>query len=75
MVTEDEIRQLQHGDIIRHGDGNAYVVIANDGKRVTAVRSITVGNPIEWTIVEAAFKRRALLLERLNKVFDLIAGP
>lgn len=44
-----EMRCLCPGDIIRHkGDSGGYIVTANYGDRVTAVRTVDVTNPDEW---------------------------
>jgi hypothetical protein len=52
MMTKEAIAALDHGDIVRHGNGEAFVVLQNDGKTVTAVRTIIVSNPIEWTLLK-----------------------
>jgi len=56
-MTEDEFRNLQPGDIVRNTHSlNSYVVTANYGNRVTAVKTIDLTNPSEWTL---ALKKEA----------------
>lgn len=44
-----ELRGLKPGDLIRHKhSGDAVIVHANYGARVTAVRTFDVTNPFEW---------------------------
>jgi hypothetical protein len=51
-MTYDEMRQLQPGDIVRgKGSSQSYVVTANYGSRVTAVRTVDLTNPSEWDLV------------------------
>lgn len=52
MMTNEQIQALQRGDIVRHAKGEAYIVLDNDGRIVTAIRHITVSNPSEWTLVK-----------------------
>lgn len=48
-MTPKQHKSLRPGDLIRHKSGNeSYVVTANDGTRVTAVRTVDVTNPAEW---------------------------
>lgn len=54
-MTIDELRALKPGDIIRHVHGSyGLVVTGNYGSRVTAVRTVDVTNPDEWTLVQPA---------------------
>lgn len=54
-MTDDELQNLQPGDLIRGKvDGEAYVVTANYGSHVTAVRTADLTNPIEWDIIQKA---------------------
>jgi hypothetical protein len=53
MYTQlQNLSDLRPGDIIRpkHGDIN-FVVTANYGNRVTAVKTADVTNPIEWEVM------------------------
>jgi hypothetical protein len=44
-----DVTDLRDGDIVQHrGTGEAYIVIHNDGRTVTATRTRTVTNPQEW---------------------------
>lgn len=48
-MTDTQFHALKPGDLIRHKTGSeAYVVTANYGTRVTAVRTADVTNPAEW---------------------------
>jgi hypothetical protein len=54
-MTEEELRQLQVGDIVRHASaGDAYIVTGNYGDHVTAVRSVDITNAIEWVYLSEA---------------------
>ena len=51
-MTEDEMRKLIDGDIVRHrGSGEPYIVTGNFGQTVTAVRQAHITNPDEWEVV------------------------
>ena len=48
-MSENEMRKLQVGDIVRGKlTGMVFVVTANYGNRVTAVRTVDITNPDEW---------------------------
>ena len=52
-MTQDEFRELKRGDTVRHVSSAAsYVVDANYGGRVTAMRTIDMTNPSEWERVK-----------------------
>ena len=52
-MTKDEIKNLKTGDILRHKLGlNGYVVTANYGDRITAVRTVDITNPDEWDLIK-----------------------
>lgn len=54
-MTKDEFHGLTTGDIVRSvGGTNAYVVYANYGNRVTAVRTVDVTDPDEWILARKA---------------------
>ena len=54
-MTNDEMKNLQPGDIVRHKSGaSGYVVTANYRSRVTAVCTVDITNPIEWVLVQKA---------------------
>jgi hypothetical protein len=61
-MTYQELGELGPGDIIGHasGDGISYIVTANYGDRVTAVRTVDITNPGEWMIVRKAGTRAVL---------------
>lgn len=51
-MTKDQMRNLQPGDTIRGKlSGNSYIVTANYGDRVTAVRTADVTNHEEWDVI------------------------
>lgn len=58
--TPDQIvslRQLQPGMVVRHkSGGEGYIVTANYGTRVTAVRTQGITNPQEWEIVSPGWQ-------------------
>lgn len=53
MMTNNEMQNLQVGDVVRmvSGSGMSFVITANYGTRVTAVRTVDITNPREWEIV------------------------
>ena len=54
-MTEDELKHLQTGDIIRgKHDGCGWIVTQNYGDRCTAVRTADVTHADEWEIVYKA---------------------
>lgn len=51
-MTFRDFESLERGDVIRHKiGGDSFIVDANHGDRITAVRTIDVTNPVEWDIV------------------------
>jgi len=49
----EEMKNLKRGDIVKNdGSGNSYVVTANYGDRITAVRTVDITNPSEWQKVK-----------------------
>ena len=51
-MTKDELGKLNRGDIVRHTNGNAYIIISNHSGNVLAIREITVSWGVEWTLVK-----------------------
>jgi len=50
----DQFKSLRTGDIVSHKskyDIGIYVVTANYGNRVTAVRTVDITNPYEWDLI------------------------
>lgn len=52
MMTQEQIEKLNTGDIVRHVNGNAYIVISKNDGYATAIRTITVCNGPEWTLIK-----------------------
>lgn len=51
-MTGDEFKKLAVGDIVKSDFSDIdYVVIANYGDRMTAVRVADITNPDEWSLV------------------------
>jgi hypothetical protein len=54
-MTKDELKNLRYGDLVRSkASGASYIVTANYGGRVTAVRTADLTNPDEWELVQKA---------------------
>src|SRR5688500_16908165 len=54
-MKEEQFMNLNTGDIIKHKSSEStYVVTANYGSRVTAVRTVDLTNPNEWELVLSA---------------------
>ena len=48
-MTRLQFEELEAGDLVRHKLGSeAYIVHANYGSRITAVRTADLINPDEW---------------------------
>jgi hypothetical protein len=56
-MTKEQFRALKEGDIVRSEGGLGYIVTANYGDRVTAVRTMDMTNPDEWVLVLKANHR------------------
>lgn len=51
-MTKTNFNNLNRGDQVKHkGDGNYYIVTANYGDRITAVKTVDLTNPSEWDLV------------------------
>jgi len=51
-MTREELSALNPGDIVRHvNDAEAYIVVANYGSHVTAIRATELTNPPEWDLI------------------------
>jgi len=51
-MTKEQMSGLQPGNIVRgKSSGDAYVVTANYGDHVTAVRTVDLTNPGEWDLI------------------------
>ncbi len=60
MMTEQALKRLRTGDLIRSDvSGFAYVII-HDGPPLVAVRTVTITNPTEWTEVVLPAKETGL---------------
>ena len=51
LQTGDIVRQKSTGDTLEDWLKNSYVVTANYGGRVTAVRTVDITNPGEWDLI------------------------
>jgi hypothetical protein len=57
-MTKKEFKRLDVGDVVRSGLlGHTYVVTANYGDRVTAIRTADMTNPTEWDLVSKVERR------------------
>lgn len=55
MKPLEKLSDLQPGDIIQgRSSGDSFVVTANYGSHVTAVRTVDITNPDEWLVVRSA---------------------
>jgi len=56
-MKKEEFEKLQEGDIVcgKLGDGSlsgmSFIVTANYGGRVIAVRTVDLTNPVEWELL------------------------
>jgi len=56
-VTKEHMHTLIAGDCVRHkASGVSYIVTANYGERVTAVRTADITHPDEWEIVYEVYQ-------------------
>ena len=51
-MTRYELSKLSVGDIVQGSSGHIYVVTGNYGGHVTAVKTVDITNPGEWTLVQ-----------------------
>lgn len=63
-MKEEDFKRLSAGDLVRSVMEVEYVVVANYGTRVTAVRTADLTNPAEWTLIAKAHTERLDSLER-----------
>jgi hypothetical protein len=58
-MTEDQFKNLQRGDIVRHVTSpDSVVVTGNFGNRVSAIRAYDLTNPNEWRLIGKANHER-----------------
>lgn len=50
-MSEAQFAQLSCGDIVRHATGETWVIMANYGGRMTAVRTMDIHNRTEWQLL------------------------
>jgi hypothetical protein len=51
-MTEEQFKKLTTGDIVRlESNHTPYVVTANHGESITAVKTMNMTNPHEWVLV------------------------
>lgn len=60
-MTKDRMKQLSEGDIVQNtSSGQGYIVISNSANHIVnhivAIRTITITNPSEWTIIRESNK-------------------
>lgn len=54
-MTQEQFNKLDVGDLVKNKlNGETFVVTANYGRRVTAVKTADMSNPTEWEIVRKA---------------------
>lgn len=54
-MTPEQFKHLSTGDLVRHiNDKDIYVVTANFGSHITAVKTVDMTNPPEWVLVGKA---------------------
>lgn len=53
-MTQEQLNKLDVGDLVRNHDGETFVVTANYGRRVTAVKTVDISSAIEWEIIRKA---------------------
>jgi hypothetical protein len=54
-----DFSKINAGDIIKHkADHRKYIVTANFGNRITAVKTIDATNPIEWEVFNRSGENR-----------------
>jgi len=81
-MSKDEFNSLRPGEQVEHLSGSGpYIVTANYGDRVTAVKTVDITNPCEWRIISSrtiSFKGHAIevneareLYKYLNQYFSL----
>lgn len=57
-MTLEEFERLNVGDVVRGASSReAYIVTANYGRRVTAVRTVDMTNPSEWEVASKVTQR------------------
>jgi hypothetical protein len=56
-MTQDQLKALRPGDIVQgKASMEIFVVTANYGDRVTAVKTVDITNPAEWNLVWKSVK-------------------
>lgn len=65
------LMQLRTGDIVKSKfSGETYIVTANYGNRVTAVKTVDITHPNEWELIEEARYSRCVK----TKTTEIISG-
>jgi len=55
MMSGEQLRSLNRGDVVRHQNGLAYVVLTpygGDGRYPIAVREMSITNLTEWEVIK-----------------------
>jgi hypothetical protein len=56
-MRQDQLKALRPGDIVQGKTSmEIFIVTANYGDRVTAVKTVDITNPIEWMLVSRSVK-------------------
>jgi hypothetical protein len=59
-LTEEQFKQLQAGDVVKgKSSGNTFIVQANYGNRVTAVKIADMTDPAQWDLISKVTERKS----------------
>ncbi len=73
-MTKGELYSLRTGDVvIGKLSGLAYVVTANYGNRVTAVRTVDITNPDEWLLSCKTKKRKPTRVDITGDTWEKVS--
>jgi len=54
-MDDKTFKELSTGDLVQgYYDHQIYIVMANYGNRITAVKTVDMTNPIEWNLINKA---------------------
>lgn len=67
-MNKEELYSLERGDIVSDSNDNRYIVTANYGGRVTAVKTVDITNPIEWNVIlKSSYKEKEIEYQTLKQ--------